>query len=533
MTDTPKKPPARKLIAQVMSRPWAVRRAALENAFRIAFRENASPEAVALELGRPLQNTRAVTMRGSVAVVPITGPIFRYANVFTEISGGTSLELLALDLGRALSDPAVKSIVLEVDSPGGEAIGIHELARAIRLGSSSKRIVAYVGGEGCSAAYWLAAGASEVVVDATAMLGSIGVVFCVPRTNPESASEIEIVSSQSPRKRPDLSTEEGVAEIQAIADRLAEEFIGDVAELRGVPTSRVLELAGGVAVGSDAVEVGLADRLGSLESLIAELNASPGGPSPKSASVAPTRRTAQKGTPTVIRPATDAPTEPNAADAPPPPDPNAPPPAQDGEGGPAFAVGDRVTALVDHNDVPAGTHGEVVEVNGNCYAVLFDGQASPSKWWMQEELEPEQMDATAAALLKVTGAKTVAQALAMAGGHGRAGAKALAEAKAKADAEQRTRIVADLRASKKATAAQAKWLSGLPLDVVQGFAATAMAHPTLAAEEPKEPEVKDSLTNTHNGKTWEQLRPQERAELYQTNHALYQAMKAAAERPGA
>lgn len=534
MTDTPKKLPARRLIAQVMSRPWAVRRPALENAFKIAFRENASPEMVALELGRPLQNTRSVTMRGSVAVVPITGPIFRYANIFSEISGGTSLELLALDIGRCLADPNVKSILLEIDSPGGEAIGIHELARAIRLGSASKRVVAYVGGDGCSAAYWLAAAASEVVIDATAMVGSIGVVFCVPTPDPASASEIEIVSSQSPRKRPDVTTEEGVAEIQAIADSLADVFVADVAELRALEASRVLATEGGVLIGADAVAGGLADRLGSLEGLIAELNASPGGPSPKSASAAPARRTAQKGTPTVIRPAADAaPDSPTAADVP-PADPNAPP-AEDGGGDPAFAVGARVVSLLDRGDIATGTHGAVEEARSGeppYYAVLFDGQAEASKWWGEDELEAEQMDATAAALLKATGAKSVKEALALAAGHGRAGAKALAEAKALADAEARTTLVAQLRSEKKATAAQAKWLSTQPLDVVRGFASSAIAHPMLSASDPVEHPEGNTTVATHNGKTWADMKPTEKAELFRENHALYQAMKAAAKRSG-
>src|SRR6185503_19749583 len=65
-------------------RPWAITEAGLRQILEIAERSNASPEAVAARLGRPLENTRTVEVRDGVAVIPVTGPIFRYANLFTE-----------------------------------------------------------------------------------------------------------------------------------------------------------------------------------------------------------------------------------------------------------------------------------------------------------------------------------------------------------------------------------------------------------------------------------------------------------------
>jgi hypothetical protein len=62
---------------------------AVETLLEVAAREGASPEAVAARLGRPLENTRAVTMREGVAVAPVIGPIFRRANLLTQVSGAT------------------------------------------------------------------------------------------------------------------------------------------------------------------------------------------------------------------------------------------------------------------------------------------------------------------------------------------------------------------------------------------------------------------------------------------------------------
>jgi ClpP class serine protease len=86
------------------------------------------PVALQARLGHKLDNARTVAVRNGVAIVPVTGPIFRYANMFTEISGATSTKILATDIRQALDNPAVKAIVLNIDSPGGVASGINELA---------------------------------------------------------------------------------------------------------------------------------------------------------------------------------------------------------------------------------------------------------------------------------------------------------------------------------------------------------------------------------------------------------------------
>lgn len=254
----------------VASQPWAITREMLETISAIARREHEGPEAVEARLGRPLQNTRQVTMRGDVAIVPLVGPVFRYANLFTQISGATSLDVLATDFQAAVDDPAVKAIVLSIDSPGGQASGIAEFAALVR--SSSKPVTAYVDGAAASAAYWIAAAADTIVTSKTGELGSIGAVFSV-RAPDKASGTIEIVSSQSPKKRADVSTDEGRGLIQARADKFAEIFIADVAAFRGVSVEKVLADfgQGDMRMGADAVALGMADSVGTLEEVIAGL----------------------------------------------------------------------------------------------------------------------------------------------------------------------------------------------------------------------------------------------------------------------
>lgn len=258
------------------SRPWLIQQESLESILQVAQRYG-DPEALATRLGRPLDNARTVVMRGGVAVIPVAGPIFRYANMFTEISGATSTQVLATDIQAALDNKYVRSIVLDIDSPGGEATGINELAKLIASARGTKRIVAYAGGSMASGAYWLGSAADEIVIDETAALGSIGVVMSYLDTSVRDAKSdvrrVEIVSSQSPDKRLDPATDEGRAKVQEIVDALADVFVSAVAANRGVTKDKVLTDfgRGGVLIGTHAVQAGMANRIGSLESVIAEL----------------------------------------------------------------------------------------------------------------------------------------------------------------------------------------------------------------------------------------------------------------------
>lgn len=255
----------------VASQAWAIQPSMLETIVAIARRENESPEAVAAKLGRPLQNTRTVSVRDGVAIVPVTGPIFRYANLFTELSGATSLEVLARDFNAAINDPYVTSVILEIDSPGGQAAGISDFAQQVRAGASIKPVIAYGDNMIASAAYWIAAAASQIVIAKTAEVGSVGAVVGVDTTS--KSGYLEIVSSQSPKKRPDMSTEEGRAQIQTRIDNLAQVFVEDVASYRGVSVETVLAEfgQGDMKMGADAVAAGMADDVSTLEEIIAGL----------------------------------------------------------------------------------------------------------------------------------------------------------------------------------------------------------------------------------------------------------------------
>jgi signal peptide peptidase SppA len=263
--------------------PWAITETALSTILTIAAREHELPQVLSARRGRDLINTQVTEERDGVAVIPVVGPLFRYANLFTAISGASSYEILAKDFTAALDNPDIRGIVLDIDSPGGEVNGCAEFANMIYEARGIKPILAYASGDAASGAYWIASACDQIVVSETSSLGSIGVV-AVYRGGEAASDRVEIVSSQSPLKRLDPQSDEGRLRLQARIDAMAQVFIDTVARNRGVDPTKVVKDfgAGDVLVGRKAVQNGLADRTGSLEKTIADIPDSKpaGNPSP-------------------------------------------------------------------------------------------------------------------------------------------------------------------------------------------------------------------------------------------------------------
>ncbi len=256
------------------TKQWALEGDFLERMASIALREDFDRIA-ALEAKNGRRISQITEMRDGVAVIHVNGVVSRYANLFHAVCGGVSTEVLAKEFTAAINEPSVKAVILNIDSPGGEASGIHELGEMIHASRGKKPVHAYVGGDGCSAAYWIATSCDRVTMDATARVGSIGtVVSFVKRSDSEGAKRYEFVSSQSPNKRLDPDSEQGQTAIQSQLDEMAEVFIKRVARNMNVSPDKVKSDfgQGGVMIGQRAVDAGMAHELGSLEALISSLS---------------------------------------------------------------------------------------------------------------------------------------------------------------------------------------------------------------------------------------------------------------------
>lgn len=299
-----------RVLSAIRAQPWFMTQDALDTVWEIASRDNLSPEAIEKRLGERLENTFRVRNRDGVAIVPVTGPLFRRANLFISVSGATSTELLTRELTTAMEDPDISAVVLEVDSPGGEVNGLHEtfaLIRQLRAEHPDKPVVAYISGNGASGGYYVAASAEEIVVSRSAVVGSIGVVTQVVdfklAEEKRGIRTLDVVSSQSPKKWADpfdpdeAKAKEARSDVQKFVDSLAAVFVSDMAEARDTDVETVLADfgQGGVMVGQEAVDAGMADRVSTLENLITELSSRGASSSPSRPTLAGGPHTPGKG----------------------------------------------------------------------------------------------------------------------------------------------------------------------------------------------------------------------------------------------
>ena len=284
-----------RVIAYIEAAFWAIRQQEFDAMNRIAYRENAAIEAVISKVeldgnnlqfdamlakpGERLNGTRYVQVReNGVAVIEVSGVIAKKMNFFAELcGGGTSTEMLMRDFQSALTSPNVSSIVFHIDSPGGEAFGINELAQAIFDARGKKPMKAYVSGLGCSGAYWIASACDEIIADKSSFLGSIGVVTTwTDDSGFYKAMGIRrevITSTNAPKKRLNLDKEDDRAELMRELDSLESVFLKSVARNRKMTVEQVKNdfNQGGVLSGADAVKAKMADRTGSLEAVVREL----------------------------------------------------------------------------------------------------------------------------------------------------------------------------------------------------------------------------------------------------------------------
>lgn len=254
------------------SRVWAMRQDDLlaTNALQMRERHFDDDQPRALTDGEWLEGSDFTRIVDGIAVVPAYGPLMRRFSFWA-----WSYEEIARDLQLAARHPKVRAIVLDIDSPGGLVSGCGDCAALIA--SIEKPVTAFVGGMAASAAYWLASACNRIELGSGAVLGSLGAVIeymdMEPYFEKLGARIIRVVAEQSPNKRLDPETEAGQAELQALVDAAAADFVRGVATGRGVTEAEVLERFGQGLVfdGGEAIRRGMADARTTLESLVAGL----------------------------------------------------------------------------------------------------------------------------------------------------------------------------------------------------------------------------------------------------------------------
>ena len=222
---------------------------------------------------------------GSVFIIPVYGVIEHRADRLLEWFGGTSVESIRNALRTELADPAVRAVVLDIDSPGGTAAGISELGSEIRaVRGGAKPIVAVANTLAASAAYWIASQADELVVTPSGSVGSIG-VLSVHQEMSRLLDEIGItttVISAGPHKvdvnEYEPLNEDGRAMLQERVDTFYAMFLSAVAKGRRTTIAKVESDYGGgrVLMARQAFAAGMVDRVETIDATVARLSQSAG-----------------------------------------------------------------------------------------------------------------------------------------------------------------------------------------------------------------------------------------------------------------
>jgi protease IV len=204
---------------------------------------------------------------GNVAVIPIEGVIMTGSSggIFAE-QNAQSTDIVKM-ISDADSDPKIKAIIVEINSPGGSPVASDEIVRALK--ETNKTTVAWIREVGASGAYWAASACDVIVADRMSVVGSIGVIgsyldFSGLMDRYNVSYERLVAGDYKDIGTPYRKlTDDERGMLQEQLDAMHEIFIIDVSENRNMSVDRVQKLATGMFyIGAEGKRLGLVDILG-------------------------------------------------------------------------------------------------------------------------------------------------------------------------------------------------------------------------------------------------------------------------------
>ena len=272
----------RNVIRFLAERPWAIIPSTLEAMVEVVALRASGVEFTREEIEARIAGgvgNGTMVRAGSVAVLPISGVISPRATMFSEFSGGTSVEAFRNLFLTSLDDDDVGSILLDVNSPGGSTELITELAGDIRAARDRKPVVALANTQAASAAYHLASQAGEVYVTPSGNVGSIGVFAAhddLSKALEAAGVKKTLISAGKFKTEGNAYEPLGAEARKAIQHRVDDHysiFVSDVAQGRGVSEKTVVEGygQGRVLHSRDALAAGMVDGIQTFDQTVGAL----------------------------------------------------------------------------------------------------------------------------------------------------------------------------------------------------------------------------------------------------------------------
>ncbi|WP_281888190.1 S49 family peptidase [Limnohabitans sp. TEGF004] len=237
------------------------------------------PEASAqlAQISPPERVMRTDLQVPNIAVISILGTLVRRTGAMDAASGLTSYASISAQINAAINDPNVDAVLLDIDSPGGEAGGAFDLADEIVSARSTKPIWAVANDDAFSAAYAIACSAERIYLTRTGGVGSIGVIALhVDQTQRDALDGYRYTAIYAGDRKNDLSphlplSNEASTALQTEVDRLYEMFVSTVATNRGLDAQAVRDTQAGLFYAGDAIEAGFADAIGTADDALRAL----------------------------------------------------------------------------------------------------------------------------------------------------------------------------------------------------------------------------------------------------------------------
>jgi signal peptide peptidase SppA len=223
---------------------------------------------------------------GGVAIIPVEGTLVQKLGTLRPWSGMTGYDGIRQNFMVALSDPEVRAILFDIDSPGGECAGCFDLADAIHEARGIKPMWAMLDESAYSAAYALASATDYITIPRTGGTGSIGTLLMhVDFSRALDTAGVTVRFLTYGARKTDAYPElplapEAAAILQASIDSTGELFVQTVARNRAISADAVRDLQAASVLPSQAMELGLVDEVMAPDAAFRALLATLGTPSP-------------------------------------------------------------------------------------------------------------------------------------------------------------------------------------------------------------------------------------------------------------
>jgi len=214
---------------------------------------------------------KAITKKGNIALIMAEGEIVDGNGEMGQI-GGTSMAKL---IREARLDSTIKAVVIRVNSPGGSALASDIIWREVILTKAIKPVIVSMGDVAASGGYYIACAADKIYAQPNTITGSIGVFGVIPFTGDLLKNKLGVTIDRVQTNQHSIMsmnkelTPQEYKIIQQGVDDIYLDFISKVGEGRGMTTAEVDSIGQGrVWAGSDAINIGLVDEFGGMNTAI-------------------------------------------------------------------------------------------------------------------------------------------------------------------------------------------------------------------------------------------------------------------------